>query len=198
MRIPSANIKYMALGVLALNAALWLVFHENIIWTYQTLPKYLNGFIAGDKTISSRLKRSKWLSKAGDLDGAKEVLEEAKRIDPNSIRVLKGLAESAESQGDIDGAVYWLEEMIRIDAAEIDGYLNAARLYAKVGNTAAARRVLNRGIRYFSRYQPKYLAKPNPSVNPRYNSKARKVASNYTISLIILRTAKTRLNALSQ
>jgi cytochrome c-type biogenesis protein CcmH/NrfG len=76
----------------------------------------------------------------------KQQLEEMLADDPNDAFVRYGLAMEHVSAGDDAQAVACFRELLSIDAAYVPAYMQAGQALARLGKTAEARDVWERGV----------------------------------------------------
>jgi len=156
-------------------------------WAVGALPVYLGG------NIPSPVERSLYLA-AAELppDEARPLLERSLAIDPNT-EAVHILARKLVEAGEPEQARSRYERYLEIDPFVREAYLELASLLEGQGKTAEATRVLERGVAQFRANVERFQPREDPSVEERYNAKARRIYAEYGESVRVLEAALERL-----
>jgi tetratricopeptide (TPR) repeat protein len=182
------RIRLLHLTVLlyAALAALAFAYRVELWWAARALPIYIAGgfpALREEGLLGAALRN---VQQGGEPARTRALLEQSLAIDPNSKAVVL-LAETYLEEGDRERALEHLERYLEIDPSFLFGYLRAAEIYRKEGREMDRKRILARGVTYFSRRVEQYRPRRDPSVGEGYNQKAEDIYAYYQDALRRLR-----------
>jgi tetratricopeptide (TPR) repeat protein len=178
-------VLYLSLG------AIMMGYGPELGWAVRALPAYLRG------DIPAPIERSMYLS-AATLPPAEAVplLEQSIAIDPHT-EAVHILAKKLKEAGKADAARKHYERYLEIDPFVREAYLELAALLEEQHEREEAARVLKRGVRHFRSHVDRFRPRADPSVEARYNDKARRVHAEYAESVKVLEAALQHLRTKS-
>jgi tetratricopeptide (TPR) repeat protein len=182
------RIRLLYLNVLlyAAIATLGFAYRAELWWAARALPIYITGgfpALREEALLGAALRN---IQRGGETARTRTLLEQSLAIDPNSKAVVL-LAETFLEEGDRERALEHLERYLEIDPSFLFGYLRAAEIYRKQGREKDRKRILARGVAYFSRSVEQYQPRRDPTVGEGYNQKAEEVYAYYQDALRRLR-----------
>lgn len=131
-----------------------------------------------DEQIYYRLGKS--LSLQGDLQSAKEAVQNALDVNPSYEPALKLLGEIAYRDGDLQTAKNYFEHLITINPKFFSGYVELAKIY-ELTQPERARELLKTCLRIHPRYEPavRALAETYQETHPEIVDKYREYLNSF-------------------
>jgi tetratricopeptide (TPR) repeat protein len=187
------------ISVLHANAALYLliacislVFWQELRWAAEHLPKYLHNSIGPLAERSSYGSGAELLAERRNLSVAREYLESSIAIDPYSEAVY-ALGEYFFETRQDEKALQQFRSYLDIDPGLLTAYLKMSAVFERQGRLPEARRIVERGLEYFSTNVEKYRPHYADEVDARYNQKAARIFARYGTAVGTLRREVERI-----
>jgi len=178
------RIRLWHVNVLLFAAALALgwVYRGQLPRAYDGLNGYLDGNLVAPLESSLHVEAIGLLQRGVERDRARELLEQAVAIDPNSSTVYV-LGDVLLMEGDLESALALHLRYNEIDPSFYPAYLSIASIYAAQNKPDAQREILERGVEHFRRELDNYRPREDATVSGHYNHKARAVYNYYREAL---------------
>ena len=150
---------------------------DQLAWASRALPKLQAGEF--EPLVEAELHTASLEALTrGDLDGAQELAERSRAIDPNSGAIVV-LGEIALQRGDLEGALAHHRAYLAIDPHFVSGHLRISDLLRRLGRDEERLRHLESATASLRRRARAARVHEDPTVPRVFVEKARKIQSYY-------------------